>query len=249
MDIDRFSIRRHSSYSPKNTLADASRCMMLCKLLIGQHPGRVVIIEDFEVPVVEVYWSTSGVAISILHTVYVSGSMMLLMRSNLNEFRQFAIIDLDLSYVQKFIVNLLNILNMYALFIQLFWHRRCVHDRHSLMILLERNFSKIGIDVELQRYRTYIRSVLWAIGFVVFNLFHLSYSVYLFALADPPWMWIVVAIALIMLPTIYRVSMVIFYLYDLAETKRHFIQLNDVLLAVLHAERLKAAKSGFNDFF
>lgn len=236
MDIDRFSVHRTSS-SP-STVADATRCMMLCKQLIGQHPGSVVIIQNSNAPIIYVHWSKAGLAISLLHIAYAIVSMMLLMCSDLYEFRRISIIDLDLSYVQKLIVNGLNIVNVYVLFIQLFWHRRCVRDRNALMVMLERQFSEIGIAVELQRRRTYIRSVLWAIGFVVFNLLYLSYAFYIVVLADPPWKWLIVVVAMIILPTVYRQSMVLFYLYDLAETKRHFIQLNDVLRTVLQAERL-----------
>lgn len=236
--MDRFATRP-TAYSP-TSFADAHRWMRLCKLLIGQHPGRVVIIKDSHV--IEVHWSAAGLAFSLLHIAYVIGSMIVLICSNLHEFRRHAIIDLNVSYVQKFIVHGLNTVNVYALFAQLVWHRRCVHDQNSIMLRLEQQFSVIGINVELQRHRTYIRSLLWAIGCVAFNLFHLSYSFYLIITVDPPWMWLVVVVGIIMLPTIYRQSMVFFYLYDLAETKRHFTQLNDVLRDVVQAERLKASK-------
>lgn len=243
MVIDRFPTGRpHIA-----TMADASRWIILCKLLIGHHPGRVVIINDSDAPVCEVHWSMPGVAISILHIAYAIGGMIVLMCSDLKEFRSFAINDMDLSYVQKIIVNGLNIVNVYVLFMQLPGHRRCLYDRNSLMLMLERHFSAIGIGLELQRRRTYVRSVLWAIGFVAFNVIHLSYSFYILILAKLPWMWLVVAIAMIILPTVYRQSMVLFFLCDLAETRRHFLQLNDVLHIVFQAERLKA-DSGLIDF-
>lgn len=236
-DIDRCATNQ-TPYS-QSTVVDTCRWIKLCKLLIGQHPGHVVIIKDSHTPIIEVHWSMTGVAISILHAALAIGSMIVLMCSNLYEFRRFAIIDLDLSYVQKFIVNGLNVVNVYVLFVKLYWHRRCLHDQHSLMLMLERQFSVIGIGVELQHRRTYIRSVLWAICFVVFNLVYLSNSIYHIISAELPWMWLVVAVVMMLLPTVYKQSMVLFFLYDLAETKRHFIQLNDILRAVLQAERLE----------
>lgn len=240
MDIDRFSADR-ITYNP-STLVDASRWMVLCKLIVGQHPSRAGIINKSPAPIVAVRWSMVGLAFSILHIIFAISGMIIMMCINVHEVRSFTVIDSDLSWVQLLIVTGLNIFNMYVLFIRLFWHRSCVSRRISLMLQLERQFADVGITVELQRRRTYVRSILWSIVFVIFNFFNLSYSFYMIVMAVLPWNIIVIFVAMAIMPSVYKQSMVLFYLYDLAETKRFLIHLNEILRAVLQAERRRGGQ-------
>lgn len=228
------------------TVADANRWIVFCKLIIGHHPGRVVIKQNSHEPIIAVKWSTFGIAFTILHIACGIVGMVFVMNMKVREIRSFTLMDSDLNWVQGIIVTALNICNMYVLFIRLFWHRSCVHDRISLLLEMERQFANVGITVKLQRHRTYIRSILWAIGFVAFNMFHLSYSIFIIALTDLPWAILMLAVTVAIMPAVYKQSALLFYLYDLAETQRFFIQLNKVLSDVLEAERKRAASTTQN---
>lgn len=239
MDINGCSFLR-STYNP-TTVADASRWMMLCKLIIGQHPGRIVITKKSYSPIIAVHWSMVGLAFSIIYIAYAVIGVVVMLCINLPEIRSLSVNDTDLSRVQSIVVHGLNNFSMYVLFIRLFWHRNHVRDRISLMVDMERQFSEVGIPVKLQRRRTYVRSVLWSFGFVMFNLFFLSYSFYV--AVGFSFKIFVVVVAMLIMPTLYRQSLVLFYMYDLAETKRFFIQLNEILREVLQAERGRADTS------
>lgn len=241
MDIDRFSNRR-SSYNP-TTVADASRWVMLCKLLIGQHPSRVVITQRTPAPIVAVHWSMVGMAFSVIYITFAIVGMVVMFCIKSQEIGRLFLTDTNVSKVQGFFVAGLNVFSMYVLFIRLFWHRNNVRDRISLMIEMERHFSEVGIPVQLQRRRTYVRSVLWSFGFVMYFLYNCCYSLHISLMANHPFATMVVAIAMVVMPAFYRQSMVLFCLHDLTETKRFFIQLNEVLREVLQAERRRAVSS------
>lgn len=243
MAFHSFSILR-SSYNP-TTVADANRWITLCKLIVGLHPVRINIIEKWHVPIIAIHWSMVGVAISIIH---ITSSIVGIVVMNCINFQMssLTVINSDISRAQGIVVYGLWSFNMYVVFIRLFWHRSSERDRITLMLDIERLFSDVGIPVKLQRRRTYVRSALWAIGFVVFSLLYLSYALYVLIKANHPFAILVVAFTIFIMPSVYKQSAIFFYIYDLAETERSLIQLNEVLRGVLQEERRIADTSSLS---
>lgn len=226
------------------TIADSNHWMKLCKMCVGIHPGRAVIKKDSIVQKtqVTVYWSAFGVSLTALHIFYVTMSLVILTCTQLFEYQNMTIIDTNMALLEGLIVTGLHLINVVVIFVHLVWHRRIVHKQTIILLALEQRFAELGIDAEIQRHRTCERAFISALGFIAFFMLHLGHLVFYVPMVNFPWATIVVLVAVVLLPTIYKQSFVYFFLYDLSETRRNFDLLNGILRNVLDLERSQAAQ-------
>lgn len=225
------------------TIPDANHWMTLCKMYIGLHPGRAVTATDSvtQKRQVTVYLSPVGVSLTVLHIAYTIMSIVILTCTNQFKFRNMTIDNTNMALMEGLILTGLNFIHVAVIFFRLLWHREMVHMQTIMLLALERRFAELGIDVEIRRRRTFKRAFFWAIGFFALFMVHLAHLIFFVPMENFPWATIVVFVAVLLLPPIYKQSFVYFFLYDLSETRRNIELLNCILLTVLDFERSSAA--------
>lgn len=225
------------------TIADANHWIVLCKMLIGLHPCRAVIVKDSfaHEEQVTVQLSVLGVSLTVLHVAYTTISIVILTCTNLFEFHNMTIVDTNMALMEGLLVTGLSFLNTAVIFVRLLWHRKIVHTQTIMLHALEQRFAELGINVEIQRYCTSKRAFFWAIGFIALFMIHLGHLILYVPMKNFPLPTIVVLISVLLLPTIYKQFFVYFFLYDLSELRRYIELLNYILRAELDIERLKEA--------
>lgn len=217
-------------------------------MYIGLHPGRTAIITDSfaRKRQVTVHLSGVGVSLTTLHIAYTTISIVILTCTNLFEYQNMTIIGTNMALMQGLIVTGLNLINVAVIFVRLLWHRKIVRKQTIMLLAIEQRFAELGIDMEIQRHRTFKRAFFWAIGFFALFMLHVSYLIFFVPMENFPWATIVVLVAVLLLPTIYKQSFVYFFLYDLSETRKNFELLNFILRALVDLERSQAAQRGGN---
>lgn len=224
------------------SVADSNHWMILCKMYIGLHPGRAVIVNDSfaQKRKVIVHLSAVGVSLTALHIVYTTMSFVILTCTDLFEYQNMTITDTYMAHMEGLIVTGLNLMNVAVIFVRLLWHRKVVQNQMILLLTLEQRFAELGVDVEIHRHHTYKRAFCWAIGFFALFMLHLGHLIFYVPMENFSWATIVVVVAILLLPTIYKQSFVYFFLYDLSEVRTNVELLNSLLRNVLDLESSQA---------